>query len=50
MDESADEAKTGVFVVGGLMARGVALVELDRKWEKLSKRPDIDIAYYKAYE
>ena len=50
MDESADEAKTGVFVVGGLMARGVALFELDRKWEKLRKRPDIDIAYYKGSE
>ncbi len=50
MDESVDEGKTGMFVVGGLMARGVPLFELDRKWERLRKRLDIDIAYFKAAE
>ncbi len=48
MDESCDDPGTGVFVVGGLLARGVPLFELERKWEKLRKHPDIDIAYFKA--
>jgi hypothetical protein len=50
MDESCDERGTGVFVVGGLLTRGVPSFELERKWEKLRKRPDIDIAYFKASE
>jgi hypothetical protein len=50
LDESFDEGGTGVFVVGGLLMRGVPSFELERKWEKLRKRPDIDIAYFKASE
>jgi hypothetical protein len=50
MDESFDKADQGVFVVGGFLGRGVPLFELDRRWEKLRKRPDIDIAYFKASE
>ena len=50
MDETSDAPASGSFVVGGIMARGVALFELERKWEKLLKRPDIDIAYFKAAE
>jgi hypothetical protein len=50
MDESFDTAKKGVFAVGGLMGRGVPLFELDRKWERLRKRPDIDIAFFKAFQ
>jgi uncharacterized protein DUF3800 len=50
MDESFDEAETGVFVAGGLLMRGVPSFELERKWEKLRKRPDIDINYFKASE
>jgi len=48
MDESFDRAQAGVFAVGGLLGRGVPFFELERKWEKLRKRPDIDIAYFKA--
>jgi len=48
LDESFDMAKAGVFVVGGLMGRGVAVFELERRWERLRKRKDIDIAFYKA--
>jgi hypothetical protein len=48
LDESFDTAKAGLFVVGGLMGRGVAVFELERRWERLRKRKDIDIAYYKA--
>lgn len=50
MDESCDDGPSGIFVVGGLVARGVPLFELERKWEKLRKRPDIDIGYFKAVE
>jgi len=50
MDESCDDPGTGVFVVGGLLTRGVSPFELERKWENLRKRPDIDIAYFKASE
>lgn len=32
------------------MGRGVPLFELDRKWEALLHRPDINIEYYKASE
>src|SRR5215469_5868340 len=48
MDESFDGSGTGVFVVGGLLMRGVPSFELERKWERLRKRPDVDIAYFKA--
>lgn len=50
MDESFDMRQAGVFAVGGLMARGVAFFELRRKWEKLCKRSDLNIAYFKASE
>ena len=50
MDESFDMGSKGVFAVGGIMARGVALFELERKWEALCERPDIGIAYFKASE
>jgi len=48
MDESFDTATSGVFVVGGLLGRGVAFFELERKWQNLRKRSDIDIAFFKA--
>jgi hypothetical protein len=48
MDESFDMRNEGVFVVGGLLGRGVATFELERRWEQLRKRPDIDIEYFKA--
>jgi len=50
MDESCDEEGKGVFVVGGLLMRGVPSFELERNWEKLRRRSDIDIAYFKAVE
>jgi|SRR5215472_2719986 len=50
LDESFDEQPYGVFVVGGVMGRGVPIFELERRWEKLLKRPDIDIDYFKASE
>jgi hypothetical protein len=48
MDESVDTDKKGVFAVGGFLGRGVPIFELERNWEKLRKRPDIDIGYFKA--
>jgi hypothetical protein len=50
MDESIDPKKSGIFAVGGLLGRGVAIFELERRWEKLRKRPDIGIKYFKASE
>lgn len=50
IDESFDMGEKGIFAVGGVMARGVALFELERHWEKLCKRADIEIAYFKASE
>jgi hypothetical protein len=50
LDESFDGGATGTFVVGGVMGRGPALFELERKWKKLRERPDIEIAYFKASE
>ena len=50
MDESSDAPASGLFVVGGIMARGVALFELERKWKKLLTHPDIEIAYFRAAE
>jgi hypothetical protein len=48
MDESFDMRHDGIFAVGGLISRGVSVFELERKWEDLCKRPEIDIAYFKA--
>jgi Protein of unknown function (DUF3800) len=48
MDESFDMGRSGVFAVGGLLGRGVAFFELERRWEKLRTRPDINIGYFKA--
>lgn len=39
---------SGVFVVGGILGRGPMIFELERKWEALRKRPDIDISLFKA--
>jgi hypothetical protein len=50
MDESFDMGSKGIFAVGGLIGQGIAFFELDRKWEALRKRPDIDIRYFKASE
>jgi hypothetical protein len=50
MDESFDMGGKGVFAVGGMLGRGVPLFELERRWEQLLKRPDIDIEYFKASE
>jgi hypothetical protein len=50
LDESFDMGKSGIFAVGGIVGRGIPLFELDRRWELLLHRPDIDIAYYKASE
>ena len=48
LDESFDMKHKGVFVVGGLLGRGVAMFELERRWEGLLSRPDIGIRYFKA--
>jgi hypothetical protein len=50
MDESFDPKQSGVFAVGGLLGRGVPVFELERRWESLRKRPDINIKYFKASE
>jgi hypothetical protein len=50
MDESFDMSQKGIFAVGGLMGRGVATFELERRWNRLRQRPDIDIRYFKASE
>ncbi|HEY4776615.1 MAG TPA: hypothetical protein VIH56_03065 [Candidatus Acidoferrales bacterium] len=50
MDESFDMQPRGVFAVGGFLGRGVPIFELERRWEQLRKRPDINIAYFKASE
>jgi|HubBroStandDraft_6_1064221.scaffolds.fasta_scaffold172884_2 hypothetical protein len=50
LDESFDKQPSGVYVVGGIMAKGVPIFELDRRWEALRKRPDINIKYFKASE
>jgi hypothetical protein len=41
LDESFDMRRSGLFVVGGFMARGTPIVELDWAWGDLCKRPDI---------
>src|ERR1700730_289644 len=50
LDESFDMKLLGLYSVGGLIGQGPALFELDRKWEQLCRRPDIDIEYFKASE
>jgi hypothetical protein len=50
LDESIDKKRQGIFAVGGIMGRGPATFELDRKWGKLLQRPEIDIEYFKASE
>jgi Protein of unknown function (DUF3800) len=50
LDESFDRGTSGMFVVGGILGRGVPIFELERRWEALRKRPDIDIRYFKASE
>ena len=54
MDESFDPVRRagalGVFAVGGLMGAGGPFFELERRWEKLRNRPDINIQYFKASE
>lgn len=50
LDESFDTRRSGVYVVGGILAQGVPIFELDRRWEALRKRPDINIKYFKASE
>jgi len=50
LDESFDTSQKGIFAVGGLLARGVPIFEIDRKWEQLRKTPEIDIKYFKASE
>jgi len=50
LDESFDMKDRGVFVVGGYVARGVPIFELDRRWKMLRERPDINIEYFKASE
>lgn len=50
LDESFDMGPKGIFAVGGIIGRGIPLFELDRKWEALLHRPDINIEYYKASE
>jgi hypothetical protein len=50
LDESFDKKDHGVFAVGGLLGRNVPFFQLERNWEKLRKRSDIDIEYFKAAE
>jgi hypothetical protein len=50
LDESIDPKQQGIFGVGGLLGVCRPVFELDRKWEALRKRPDINIEYFKASE
>src|SRR5258708_2492579 len=45
LDESFDMGQSGVFAVGGFMARGTAIFELERRWEQLRKR--FGLEYFK---
>jgi hypothetical protein len=38
LDESFDMKRSGFYVVGGLIGRGVALFELERSWEALLRQ------------
>jgi len=48
LDESFDMASRGVFAVGGLMGRGIPIYELERRWERIRTRSDVDLEYFKA--
>jgi hypothetical protein len=48
MDESFDMRQSGMFAVGGVLGRGVAIFELERRWTKLRTSQGIDIKYFKA--
>jgi hypothetical protein len=48
LDESFDMKQSGLYVVGGLIGRGIAFFELERAWEVLLKQ--CNIAYFKASE
>jgi hypothetical protein len=48
LDESFDMKQSGFYAVGGFIARGVAMFELERQWEKLLKRRRLK--YFKASE
>lgn len=48
LDESFDMKQSGFYAVGGFIARGVAVFELERNWEKLLKRRGLE--YFKASE
>jgi hypothetical protein len=50
MDESFDLKQSGIFAVGGILGKGVPIFELERGWERLLQRPDINIKYFKASE
>lgn len=50
MDESFDMKLRELYSVGGLIGQGPAFFELEKKWENLCRRPDIDIEYFKASE
>ncbi len=50
LDESLDPKKQGIFAVGGIMGQGPKIFELDRQWEALRKKPEINIEYFKASE
>lgn len=48
LDESYDMKQSGFYAVGGFIARGVAVFELERQWENLLKRRRLE--YFKASE
>ena len=50
LDESFDPKQKGIFAVGGLLVRGRPAFELERKWEQLRQKPEIEIEYFKASE
>jgi hypothetical protein len=54
LDESADPKfkgkPQGIFAVGGLLGRGWAIFELERRWKMLRECREIDIEYFKASE
>ena len=48
LDESFDKRPSGFYAVGGYIAKGVPVFELERNWEKCLKRHGLE--YYKASE
>lgn len=50
LDESFDPKQEGIFAVGGILAHGRPLFELERRWRSLREKPEIDIEYFKASE